>query len=388
MKTILEISYNYPCEVFIYRHIESLYQQDYPIQVLARHASRKYAESVSVQEPIDTKIRYRIIPKIDLLSPGEIKGILKHLIDIKNFSNFKTLIRDRVSLEFIRRLNPDLIHFHFGNLAGSWCWIPQELGIPYTLSLRGSDIQVVPLISDENLRQFQAGLNHAAGIHTVCENLWVLAKSYLEHDVFHNTIYTTVPIIERLPIRNVDAGEFRFVTIGRLHWRKNYVYLLKAFRHLLDAGLNAELLIIGEGSEQESLLYWISILGLQKKISFSEKLNFNSMREIMANSTGYIQSSIAEGFSNATAEAMALGVPVFATDVGGTGEIIRDGVNGFLLDPLMPENWFKKLILVKDIQLMEMIRINAWQTAKEKFSESVHANAFIGFYEHVLNNHV
>jgi colanic acid/amylovoran biosynthesis glycosyltransferase len=388
MKTVLEITYNLPNETFINRHVASLFQHGYPVQVLARQVSKEQAESASVQEKSDFEINPnpRVIPKLSYFPPKDLIIILKQFVTTRNFSYSKSLFRNRVSLEFIKRLNPDLVHFHFGGVAGLMCWIPQELGIPYTLSLRGSDIQVMPLISNQKAERLQKGLNQAAGIHTVSDSLWDLAKPYLIKEIFHKTIYTTVPINESLPDKNGNNGDVRFVTIGRLHWRKNFVDLLKAFRQLLDAGLNAELVIVGEGSEKEGLLYWVSVLGLQKNIVFTGKLESMSVNDILSNATGYIQSSIVEGFSNATAEAMALGLPVFATDVGGTREIIQDGINGFLLDPLRPDEWYKKLLIVKNSQLMESIRVNAWKTAEEKFSESVHANAFINFYEHILND--
>jgi colanic acid/amylovoran biosynthesis glycosyltransferase len=388
MKTILEIAPNFPGEVFINRHVVSLYQQKYPVEVLTRPTSRQNLESASVQEKFEFGFTPKVFPEFGHLSPADMLVIFKQLFSIKNFPYSKSMFRDQVYIEFIKRLNPDLIHFHFGNMAGAMCWIPRELGIPYTLSLRGSDIQVIPLISNENARQLQEALNHAAGIHTVSDSLWDLAKPYLKHEVFHRTIYTTVPIAESLSIKKSENGEVRFVTIGRLHWRKNYVDLLRAIRQLIDAGLQAKLVIIGDGSEKECLLYWSSILGMQNDVIFTGKLDHERILEIIASSAGYIQSSIAEGFSNATAEAMALGLPVFATDVGGTGEIIQDGVNGFLLDPFQPHEWYKKLMIIKNVHLMESIGSNAWQTAKEKFSEGIHANAFIDFYEHVLKDQI
>ena len=384
MPKIVEISSNFPCEVFINRHIASLYQHNYPVELLARQASKSDLESASVQEKLDFRHSIRFFPGYGHLSLSDVFTIVRQLFNTKNYPYSKSMLRDKVYLEFIRRLNPDLIHFHFGTLAGSMCWIAQELGIPYTLSLRGTDIQVRPLTSDKKRDQLQNALNHAAGVHTVCDSLWTLAKAYLNHEVFHKTIYTTVPITGRLPKRNDD--ELSFITVGRFHWRKNYVDLLKAFRRFLDTGVNANLVLIGDGPEKESLVYWISLLGLQNNITMTGKLNHDSLSEILTHSTAYIQSSIAEGFSNATAEAMALGVPVFATDVGGTKEIIRDGNNGFLLDPLQPDGWYEKMLIVKNVQKMENVRFNAWQTAKEHFSENIHASSFIDFYEHALHN--
>ena len=252
MKTILEITPNFPGEVFINRHVESLIQLDYPIQVLTRQTAKKNLESASIAGKLEFSFKPKIFPKFQNLSPLDMLIILKQLVQLKNFPYSKSLFRDRVYLEYIKRLNPALIHFHFGSLAAFMNWMPQELGIPYTLSLRGSDIQVIPLLSEKNAKLFQEGINNAVGIHTVSDSLWKLAEPYLNHTIYHKTIYTTVPFVENLIARDGgDRGsEVIFVTVGRLHWIKNYVDLLKAFRRLLDTGLNAKLVIIGDGSEK------------------------------------------------------------------------------------------------------------------------------------------
>jgi glycosyltransferase involved in cell wall biosynthesis len=96
---------------------------------------------------------------------------------------------------------------------------------------------------------------------------------------------------------------------------------------------------------------------------------------------------VAEGLSNATAEAMALGCPVFATNVGGTSEVIQDGGNGFLMDFTSPETWWEKFIQVEDRALMEKIRQAAWEKANQLFSVHTHATQFREFYLESYDNY-
>jgi glycosyltransferase involved in cell wall biosynthesis len=74
-------------------------------------------------------------------------------------------------------------------------------------------------------------------------------------------------------------------------------------------------------------------------------------------------------------------LPVFATRVGGTEEIIKDGVNGYLLDVARPESWWEKLIRVTDRQKMQAISTQAWNDARENFSAKHHAEQFAEFYD-------
>ena len=50
-----------------------------------------------------------------------------------------------------------------------------------------------------------------------------------------------------------------------------------------------------------------------------------------------------EPFGRAVAEAMAFGIPVAATSVGGTTEILRDGVDGLLIPPRSPDDWARRI---------------------------------------------
>jgi glycosyltransferase involved in cell wall biosynthesis len=191
-----------------------------------------------------------------------------------------------------------------------------------------------------------------------------------------NTIYTAVPVPDPLPPYNPDCSDgLHFVSVGRIHWTKAFHDLLLALKNLFKHGISARLTIIGNGPDEARLRFWIEKFGLQNHAYLPEKLDTDQIREIMGRAHAYVQTSLAEGFSNTVAEAMAWGCPVFATDVGGTAELIRDGGNGFLLQPLQPGSWFKRLELAKDRSLMKRIREAGYETARQQF---------IAFYQGVL----
>ena len=173
-----------------------------------------------------------------------------------------------------------------------------------------------------------------------------------------------------------------------MHWRKNFDCLLIAFKKLLEKGLNAKLIIIGDGDLKNCLIYWVHHLDIEEFVEFTGTLPYSEITAIFNRSDAYIQSSIAEGFSNSLAEAMAQGLPVFATKVGGTEEIIKDFENGFLLDPAQPENWWEKLMLVENYEKMQAIRSQARKDAIEKFRSKTYAEEFAGFYLNVSESRI
>jgi glycosyltransferase involved in cell wall biosynthesis len=381
---VVEVVHNWPAEVFIQRHIHAMQEQGISPIIVARHADVSYAQSSSVHQSESSGL---IIPNFDRLSNINKLISLKYLIgNLTNFYNKHRPIRDRVLLTYFEKLRPSLIHFHNASLAALMAWIPQEMGIPYTLSLRGSDIQVYPLHEEIEKKGIIQALSGAAGVHSVCNELGRQAQILAPRMSQPTTIYTSVPISGDLPVHLPSwDGKLRLLSIGRLCWQKSYVNLLIAFKVFLDQGFAANLSIIGDGPDQESLIYWINYLGLKSHVSLLGKLDYANIIENMMNSDAYIQSSIAEGLSNSTAEAMALGMTVFATDVGGTSEIIQDNINGYLLNPTRPQDWWEKLSLISDSDLMNKLRKNSWQTAKEYFSAEKHAAKFIEFYTRVLN---
>lgn len=353
--------------------------------LVARHSDNANLDSASIQMANYSASR---MPNFDHLSLIQKIQNFKFLFRNRNIFDRRDLsLRDKVLLSYFYSLKPNLVHFHDANLAATMAWIPQQLGVPYTISLRGSDIQVLPLLIEGYASKLRKAIIYSAGVHSVSTSLWKIVSricNLSERAILHQTIYTTVPIQDQKHILRTD-GEFHFISVGRFHWRKSYTHLLMAFRSLLDKGLKAELMIIGDGPTKDELIYWIHALQLEDAVKMPGKLPYEEISKIMQNSDAYVQSSIAEGVSNATAEAMAMGLPVFATEVDGTAEIIQDGENGFLLDPFRPDNWYEKLVLVKNRQLMESIGKAAWVTANEFFSAERHANEFIEFYKKALS---
>jgi glycosyltransferase involved in cell wall biosynthesis len=384
---VVEIVYNWPAETFIQRHIKALQSVHLPVQVVARHNHSNLRESSRLVDA-DKNICATQMPNFNVLSWAEKIASLRFLTG-KSLRRLGIAAPSQtVLLAYFERLHPDLIHFHDASLAASMDWIPNALGIPYTLSLRGSDIQVLPLQSAAQREATLTAIRRASRVHAVCKALGRRAAGMVGHDLEYSVIYTTLPFPRALSNwRPLNLGEpVHFITSGRLMWRKRYSDLLLAFHRLQANGMDAKLTIIGVGTDLDQLLYLRNFLDLESVVSFPGKLTYEEILEMFHCAHAYIQSSIAEGLSNALVEAMAHGLPVFATDVDGTREAIEDGVTGFLLPPLASQDWAEKLMQVQDDLLMQKIRRAAYEKAKQMFSTERHARAFVSFYEDAANS--
>jgi L-malate glycosyltransferase len=123
--------------------------------------------------------------------------------------------------------------------------------------------------------------------------------------------------------------------IGNMHHPvKGQTDLLVAFREVLREHPDARLALIGDGVRRPLLERLAGQLGIAERVHF---LGFRlDGPAILARAALSVSASYAEGISNAILEAMAMRLPVVATAVGGSPELVRDGVNGFLVPPGAP----------------------------------------------------
>jgi glycosyltransferase involved in cell wall biosynthesis len=384
---ILELTHNWPAETFIQRHIRALQDANLSVQVVARHATEAIRASASLGVEDDV-IHARVMPNFNHLNWTGKLSSLRHITVNSLFSKSIPALSEKMLLGFFERLHPHLIHFHTASLASSMAWIPNALGVPYTLSLRGSDVQVIPYQSPAQKEATISAIKGAEKVHSVCYAIGRTAAQLLDEELNFSVIYTTLPVLPDLPDREdmkVD-GQFHFISSGRLVWHKGFNNLMIAFRSLRDTTMNAKLTIFGTGPDLEQLLYLRKALRLEADVNFPGKSTYGQIQEAFKIAHAYVQSSLAEGLSNSLAEAMANGLPAFATDVGGTREVIEDGVTGYLLPPFAPHEWAAILLRIKDVPVIKQIRQAAYEESKHRFCDKSHASAFSLFYSEALRD--
>lgn len=125
--------------------------------------------------------------------------------------------------------------------------------------------------------------------------------------------------------------EKRIVSVGRLDANKNHEMMIRAFASLADRYPEYTLTIYGEGELREVLQKLIGSLDLENRVFLPGVIP--DVADKIEKAAVFLLTSYSEGISNALIEAMALGLPVIATDVpsGGTQELIRHGENGWII---------------------------------------------------------
>ncbi|HET6631270.1 MAG TPA: glycosyltransferase [Rhodanobacteraceae bacterium] len=118
-------------------------------------------------------------------------------------------------------------------------------------------------------------------------------------------------------------------TIGRLNWAKDPLTLVEAYARLRRHCPDTALLLAGKGELRDQVQAAVDARGLGDSVRLLG--DRNDIPELLAGLDMLMMSSLTEGYSVALLEACAAGLPIVATDVGGNGEIVRDGINGRLV---------------------------------------------------------
>jgi glycosyltransferase involved in cell wall biosynthesis len=139
--------------------------------------------------------------------------------------------------------------------------------------------------------------------------------------VIHNGVNTQkfAPLIER----GTHCQPLRLISTGRLSEIKGYHFLIEALEGLPEC----ELTLVGDGSWREVLRSLAREKGV--RVHFLGNLPQDRIAQLLPRAHLYVLSSFNEGMSNSLLEAMACGLPVVATDVGGTKELILE--NGIVV---------------------------------------------------------
>jgi glycosyltransferase involved in cell wall biosynthesis len=232
----------------------------------------------------------------------------------------------------LRRVRPTILHSHMvhANLLARICRL--LVPVPVLISTAHS------ITEGRRWRELAYRLTDPlANLTTLVSN--AAARRYMQVGAVPSHKLKMVPngvAIERFG-RNGSAraslrrslavgGRFVWLAVGRLDVPKDYSNMLSAVSRLPADSL---LLIAGDGPLRLSISQVAADLGLSKRVLF---LGMRSdIANLMAAADAYVMSSAWEGLPMVLLEAAASSLPIVATDVGGNREIVRDGVNGFLV---------------------------------------------------------
>jgi sugar transferase (PEP-CTERM/EpsH1 system associated) len=165
----------------------------------------------------------------------------------------------------------------------------------------------------------------------------------------------------------IPAGVPLIGAVGRLHPQKDFAGLLDSLTEVQKYVSPVRLLLVGEGELRDDLETRARSLGISGIVTFA---GFRSdVAEILAACDVFVLPSLWEGMPNVVLEAMAVGLPVVATQVGGVPEIVLDGETGLLVPPGDSETLAQALIrLLRDPDLRSRMGRAGRRRVEQHFS--------------------
>lgn len=316
---------------------------------------------------------------------------VKFVFNYKKFKNlrkttpFKLLIHD---IPVWSATNLDYLHFAFGNLAFGREYYAEVMGCKMSVSFRGSDINVYPKwhvlsygLILQKCHKVQCN-SYKLKAEVLKYNEHVESKIVVINPGLQPEFNVGVEAIELLQEKRLKNNATIFISIGRLHWIKGFEHVFEALGKLKKEGIDFEYLLIGQGPEEEKLVFLSHFYHIQENVKFLGLQKPLAIRKLLESANVFIQTSWAEGFSNSTMEAQALGVPVIVTPISGMNELVLHEETGYITqshgseDILDGIKWYLSLISAEKNE----ISIKANQRVRVNFSMEQLSQGWYSFF--------
>jgi len=233
----------------------------------------------------------------------------------------------------VKQYNIDIVHSNSRTTGVLGCLLSRRTGIPHVSTCHGffkkrllrklfpcwgqKTIAISEQVKEHLIKDFSIDEERIKVIHNGID---------VEKYAIRNTQYA---IRKR---KELGLGDGPVVGIvARLSDVKGHTYLIQAMKNVLESMPQAQLLIVGEGKKKQELVKLVNALEIQKNIFFIPSVTETT--EVLSIMDIFVLPSLKEGLGLSLMEAMASGLAVIGSDVGGIKSLIQDGNNGLLVKP-------------------------------------------------------
>lgn len=254
------------------------------------------------------------------LGRGSQAGLSKH---------FVYLAEALVLLEEMKARGIDHVHVHFGTNPTAVAQIMHAMGGPqYSFTVHGPDELDAP--RSLGLGEKITDSAFVVAITSFCAGQlrrWVGHEHWEKIKIVHCTVgdeffEQAEPIAE-------DSNTF--VCVGRLSPQKGQLLLVEGFAMAIDAGVDAKLVLCGDGEMREEIEALIRARGIEDRVRITGWISGEQVRQELRGARCLALPSFAEGLPMVIMEAFALERPVLTTYIAGIPELVVDDENGFLI---------------------------------------------------------
>jgi len=201
------------------------------------------------------------------------------------------------------------------------------------------------------------------------------------------TKFGIIPRSEARKAMGIPDAEFVIGTVGRLVPVKDHETLFSALVQLKSAGIKCLALVAGEGPLRSELERRARALDLESTLRFLG--NRDDIYRVLAMLDVFVLSSVSEGLPNTILEAMASGLPVVSTHVGGVEELVENGRTGMLVPSKNAEMLAGAVsTLARDAELRRRMGTQGQQKARAEFGLQRMLDEYERFYLDLAGRHI
>jgi colanic acid/amylovoran biosynthesis glycosyltransferase len=289
----------------------------------------------------------------------------------------------------LNQVKAELLHIYFGHIAVHLLPLVQAWPKPSVVSFHGADVMVdldkpaYRNATQQMLETVRLVLVRSESLGRALLNIGCPAgKIRLQH--------TGIPV-DDIPFRERAwpdrGGAWKFVQACRLIEKKGLRVSLRAFAQFAAQHPAATFTIAGEGPLRNELGQLAAELGIADKVFFPGFVSQNQLRELFYQSHIFLHPSEVggdgnqEGIPNSMLEAMASGLPVFATEHGGIPEAIDNGRSGILVKERDAEGLALLLLeRTTNPEGLAAIATHGAETVRRKFQQSAQTKMLEDYY--------
>jgi glycosyltransferase involved in cell wall biosynthesis len=322
---------------------------------------------------------------------------------IKNFNDTSFPVTIPLPGELTKKLDefePQIVHSHFPFIIGSTAMrVAASYSIPLVFTYHTMYERYIHYVNSDSdrIRAFVKKLT--AGYSNLCDMVIAPSKAVKEAICERGVVVPVEVIPTGVDVKKMKKGDgvgFRkkykiaaqtklLGHLGRLAEEKNLMFLVDAVSRFLRKNPDARFLIVGDGPLSNDIKDFFSENNLSKQVIFTGVLEGQELIDAYHAMDLFVFSSKSETQGMVLAEAMAASLPVIALRATGVTDILRDSINGYMLDKENADLFASKIehYFSSDQKLKKAMRAKALETA-ELFSIEVCTLRVLELYEKLI----
>lgn len=286
----------------------------------------------------------------------------------------------------LHTLDAPLVHIQLSARASFWrksvvCLLARLARRPYLLHVHGSEFADFYEECRPAARRIVSAVLARATLVLALSEAWRSTLQKISPQARIEVLMNAVPLPPADGSPRSGEGEPTLLFFGEIARHKGVFELARAFARVTGDLPGLRLVYAGKGSGVEETRRLADQLGLGGRVEFTGWLEAERARATLAAATIFVLPSFVEGMPMALLEAMALGLPVIATPVGGVPEIVTHQVDGLLVPPGDVDALAAAIArLMSEPALRERLGRAARETAAQRFSLDSAVERLLGIY--------